>query len=97
MLWEGSGGEGKTNVAGDRRGNHQSSDGGLGRGDGSQGQSEGWVWVGGGVHSGQRHRRKRASSVPMEEPVRFGGGKMSFLLIAFIFSGKVAVSGEQVF
>lgn len=32
----------------------------------------------------------------MEQPVRFGGGKMSrFLLMAFLFSGKVAISGER--
>lgn len=32
----------------------------------------------------------------MESSVRLGGGKMSrFLLIAFIFSGRVASRGEQ--
>ena len=39
--------------------------------------------------------RKGDSSVQVEQPVRFGGGKTSrFLLMAFLFSGKVAVSGE---
>lgn len=32
----------------------------------------------------------------MESSVRFGGGKMGhFLLIAFLFSGRVASHGEQ--
>ena len=35
VLWEGSGGEGRT-VPGERGGNCQSSDLGLGRGDGTQ-------------------------------------------------------------
>lgn len=38
----------------------------------------------------------RWSTVQMEQPIRFVGGMMShFLLIAFIFSGKVAIREER--
>lgn len=58
----GSGGERKTDVAGERRGNCPSSDLGLGKGDGPRGPSEGLAWMGGYIWASSSGR-KRDSSV----------------------------------